>query len=176
MENKKSSLEQKKEKYLKPMDLCLLAEKADTYEEYKLYENLLFNGMRLFKDEECCGFYPTFSHGLMMHSLKNLHKFSNDFNYEKYFKLLLQSDDKCNIGGTIYLFMFLSNGESLFYEKLNDEDNLKFMLRRDQFFAVFDKNAFLEKADELKLVPSSLDENSYLFLKGSVEEQENQDE
>jgi len=167
----KTELEKKKEKYLKPMELCMLAEKSDTYEEYKLYESLLFNGMLLFKDEEACGFYPTFSHGLMMHSLKNLHKFSNDFNYEKYFKLLLQSDNKCNLGQMVYLFGFLSRGENLFTYELNAEDQNKFNERKNKFLAAFNKEQFLKKCDELKLVPSALGMESYLFLKNSLEEQ-----
>lgn len=153
-----------------PEQLLRLARGANTLREFEKYEYMLFHAMTLFaqeKDEngeEKYSFYPTYAYALMKDCLAGKGKFAVTFNYKKFFAALLESNNKCNIGQVIYLFRYLSLGNTLSQQKLTAEENKSFSFRKNQFFYAFDACAFLDKCDELQLVGTACDNEDYEFL------------
>ena len=173
--SKNLSAEEKK-KYLKAKELYEYVGKAETIEAYRLREQKLFLAMRYFKNEEHGAFYPTFAYGLMVDSLKNRNKFSNEFNYDGFFDLLLESNNKCNLGCAVYLYYYLSSGCTLLGDNPTEQDEIIFDEHKKLFFNSFNTRAeqFLDKCNELKLVPTALDNQSYCFLSDTIEQQTNE--
>lgn len=173
-ENKQNLSQINKKQYPTPNNLLTLAEKSTSIHDFNKYENMLFDAMILFahekneKGEEDYSYYPAFACALMAHCLAGKCKFANEFNYKKFFESLLSSDNKCHIGQTIYLFRFLSLGNTLSREELSEEEQKSFDIRKKQFFDAFEPSEFLDKCDKLKLVGPACSEEDYSFLLSSV--------
>lgn len=172
--SKKNKKIKNKKDYPSPRNLLELTETATSIEEFEKYENMLFDAMVIFahekneKGEEECSFYPAFAYGLMRNCLAGKCKFANEFNYKKFFESLLASDNKCHIGQIVYLYKYLSLGNTFSREELNENDKKLFDFRKKQFFDAFDPSSFIDKCDKLKLVGPACCEESYSFLLSSV--------
>lgn len=173
-ENKRNIKNKNKKDYPNPKMLMDLAEKSTSIAEFKKYENMFFDAMVLFahekneKGEEDYSFYPAYACGLMEHCLSGKCAFSAEFDYKKFFQSLLASDNKCHIGQTIYLYKYLSLGNTFSNQELSEEEKEAFNKRTQKFFDAFDPVAFLDKCDKLKLVGPACSEEDYSFLLSSV--------
>lgn len=176
--NKDNLLKEMKKNYPTPTQLLSSARHATSLDEFKKYEKMLFDAVILFANdrntdgEEKYSFYPTFAYALMKDCLAGKTAFATEFNYKKFFEVLLASNNKCNIGQAIYLYRYLSLGNTLSSGELSEEENEAFNLRKKQFYDTFDTNEFLSKCDKLKLVGKACDEEDYSFLYNSVNQQE----
>ena len=174
--NKRKLSNNNKKDYPSPNMLLNLAEKATSIQEYKKYEKMLFDAMILFahdkdeKGDEIYSFYPTFAYALMTHCLAGKCAFATEFDYKRFFDSLLASDNKCNIGQATYLFRYLSYGNTLSRDELNEQEKEAFEQRKKQFFEAFEPHAFLDKCDELGLVGTACSEEDYAFLSFSAGE------
>jgi len=170
MKSRKQLSEKLKKEYPSPNMLLSLAEKASSIQEYRKYENMLFDAMELFahdkdeKGDEIYSFYPTFAYALMSHCLAGKCAFATEFDYKRFFDSLLASDNKCNIGEAVYLYRYLSYGNTLSRDELKEQEKESFEQRKKQFFEAFNKSAFLDKCDKLGLVGPACIEEDYAFL------------
>ena len=174
--NNQELLKSNKNNYPRPKQLFDMAEASHSTREFKKYEKMFFDAMVLFahqkdeKGEESNSFYPTFAYGLMARCLEGKYSFSDEFDYKGFFDALLASDDRCKIGQAVYLFRFLSYGNTLSRDELKGQEKEAFEQRKKQFFEAFEPHAFLDKCDELGLVGPACSEDDYSFLAFSAGE------